>query len=50
MTNYEYIRSLDTEDLAEYIYSVFICGKLLHNKNAEIVDYVEWLNSKRVDE
>lgn len=54
MTNYDYIRSLSPDELAEYIYSVFITGLLLEKgildnpSYYKVIDYKSWLMEERI--
>ena len=49
MTNEEYIKNLNTDDLADYIYAVYLAGiiqgkKIMNNKEEHItIDYKRWL-------
>ena len=49
MTNEEYIKNLNTDDLADYIYAVYLAGIIqgknaTHNREASInIDYKQWL-------
>lgn len=46
MTNAEWIRSLSDKELSEYMYSVFVAGKMYGRgiiKKEDLVDYRTWL-------
>lgn len=47
-SNYDYIKHLSVEELADYIYSVFLAGRLTGQLNSQecdniMVDYRSWL-------
>lgn len=41
MTNGDWVRSLNDEELALYIYSVYCAGKT--NDETQMINYFEWL-------
>ena len=46
MTNAEWIRNLSDQQLSEYMYSVFVAGKMYGRgliEKADLVDYRTWL-------
>ena len=46
MTNAEWIRNLSDQQLSEYMYSVFVAGKMYGRgliEKADLVDYRIWL-------
>ena len=50
MKNIDKIKSLPTEDFAEYIQAVFLTGKYYGSKHntldkSEWIDYIKWLNT-----
>ncbi len=48
MTNEENIRNMTTEELCDYIYSVFLTGQYYGQtgkKTSEAPDYYKWLKS-----
>ena len=48
-TNEDHIRSLDTEELSEYIYSVYLTGIAKAEgkiKKKDLVDYTKWLKEE----
>ena len=49
MKRADWIRSLSDEELADYIYSVFVTGKLYGRgllKKAGLIDYKSWLQEE----
>ena len=56
MTNEEYIKSMDTKQLSEYIYSVYLAGVIQGRKennkyinNNVFVNYEDWLKNDFID-
>lgn len=52
MTNEENIKKMNTEELCDYIYSVFLTGKYYGQTGKETVDapdYFKWLKSPVTD-
>lgn len=53
MTNEEWIRQLDSKELSDYIYSVFVAGKMYGRgliDKADLIDYRIWLYEERKTE
>ena len=53
MTNEEYIKQMGRNELADYIYSVFMAGVLIGKNKLDIskesIDYTSWLQEERID-
>jgi len=58
MSNFEMIKSMNKEEFAAYINSVFLAGRLyeknkgkdIDGTNYEMVDYTQWLDSHNIEE
>ena len=49
MSNEEWVKSLTREELSDYIYSVFVAGKMYGRgliKKEDLIDYRTWLNEE----
>lgn len=52
MTNADKIRSMNNEELCDYIYSVFLTGKYygkMDKSSEEAPNYLTWLNSDEIN-
>lgn len=52
MTNYEIIRKMSPDELGDYVYSVFLAGRLSiidRDMMRESVDYKAWLQEEAAD-
>lgn len=52
MNNEQFIKSMNTQELADYIKSVYIAGLLSARNpdcNAKMIDYKSWLQEERTD-
>lgn len=61
MTNGEWIRSLTDTELSEYLYSIYLAGKLMYKYDIDInikslftsvemqqIDFEKWLNEYKI--